>query len=387
MRSICIIRLENGTNVGDNAAAEEIHNKLKQLYKNTKVTNIVFDAGTKEKPTDAKTFFKNIKIDSNTKYVVISGGCIPIHALIEAKKIIGNKSLTLLAAHQSSSELGEAQEYIDKIALPIVDKFKPKDKSKLISTLGVASLMTKQDIVDAYKIKKENIISSDNGYIMAVMGGDATNPEKKVQHYTHKEATKLADHLTEAFSKANGRKLLITNGPRTGKHTPETEEITENHKGDTSLDHCSQALLDRLKENGLCDGVDFQFSDFRFLEKGVDSAYQSFLGAAASSSESEVLIAGESTSMLSDCNQIGILPTAFNNAAMNPNHTNFATMLNNNRMITYLDKDFQPISKTDEFKIKDFDTNLTVGEQIAQSIFKEIESSITIEIQPSTPKF
>ncbi len=381
MPKVHIVKIENNTNVGDNNVAQAIINELKDNYKNNDVITSVLNIGTKENLIDTKKYLTTFKTEPETDYVFIGAGDLSVDPLVEAKKAIP-EAVTVYASHQSRPNLKEAQEYLDKIALPAVDTFKTKTPSKLISTLGVASLITKEDVIKIYNDKKDNIIQSDNGYIMAVMGGDATNPAEDVQHYTPKEAIKLADHLTKMFIKSNGKKLLITNGPRTGKHISGTKEVTQNHRGDTPLDPCSQALVDRLEKNGLCPDVDFQFSDFRYLEKGVDSAYMSFLGAAATSSESEVLIAGESTSMLTDCNQVGISSlTSFNNAAMNPNHTNLNVMFNNNSMSRYLDADFKLITPTNKFKTEGFDIGLTTSKQIAKEITKLIKDQNTINNQ------
>ncbi len=374
MPKVHIVKIENNTNVGDNNAAQAIINELKDNYKNNDVIVSVLNIGTKENLIDTKKYLKSFKTEPETEYVFIGAGDLSVNPLVEAKKAIP-EAITVYASHQSRPNLKEAQEYLDKIALPIVDAFKTKNPSKLISTLGVASLITKESVIKNYNDKKDQIIKSDNGYIMAVMGGDATNPAGNVKHYTSEEAVKLADHLIEMFNKADGKKkLLITNGPRTGKHIPETNEVTQNHEGDTPLDPCSQALVDRLEKNGLRSGIDFQFSDFR---KGVDSAYKSFLGAAVTSPESEVLIAGESTSMLSECNQVGTLLTSFNNAAMNPNHTKLNVIFNNNSMSTYLDADFKPVTPTDKFKTEGFDTNLTASKQIAIEITELLKAPTT----------
>lgn len=360
-----IINLKNSSNAGDNSNSQAISNELNKL---TALEVVTVDV------SEFNLFLENFEKDSKDKYVVIGAGEHSIAHLVKAKQVIGKVTdiTTVWAGHQFYPQLVDVEKYLDKIAMPGHIDFSTKDSKKLIKTLGVAGTLTREEVIKSYENNKQDIIPSNNGYIMVMMGGDADDPTKrgnKIRHYTVAEADKLASFVSE-LSKRTGKKLLITNGPRTGKF--DTEKLDEkgqsvatlNHRDfdpatkqtvNTPLDPCSVALLQTLNSKGLEEGKDFQFSDFRFLEKGVNSAYQKFLGAVIQNPSSFVLMAGESTSMLTDC--IKVLPNtnalaSYNNEAMNSGHLDYVALLNNNGYIQALNTDFGLIKKDKRFKLK-----------------------------------
>jgi len=378
MKQIHVVNLKNGGNTGDNnnstAVTKKVLEKIPEVL-HTTIPGVLHTTLDVDKAGEIDDFIRSSQEVRNTKYIFIGAGLQSIEALTKAKKGLTD-CISLWSGHQSYQELLDNEENLDKIALPVTEKLDLKDTSKRIATLGVPSLITKDDVIKEYKARKNAIIKSDNGYIAVVMGGDANNPKlestetnpDKQQYYTVEEAKKLADYMTFIYKKS-GKKLLITNGPRTGKYDVETGKVTQNHRGETATDPCSAALVERLKENGLTAGEDFQFEDFRFLEGGVASAYKSYLGAvkATEKKESFIIMAGESTSMLTDCLNVETHLVAFENNAMNESHNSFFKMLNNNGYMYALDKDFKIIKTTDEYK-SDLTTYIASEEQIASTI-------------------
>ncbi len=371
MTKLHVVNLKNGKNAGDDNNALAITKEVLRL-----------EAGALNTTVDVEeidSFIKSAAEDTSSTYVFIGAGNQSLEPLSKAKKAIASCK-TIWSSHQVYKEILDHEENLDKIALPITEQIELKDASKRISTLGVPSILNAADTVKEYEAKKDRIISSDTGYITIVMGGDANNAVTgKWQYYTVAEAEALADYAA-FLHKKSGKKLLITNGPRTGKFNPETGEETLNHRDFdpktkeavyAMTDPCSDALIEKLVEKGLSIGEDFQFSDFRFLEKGVDSAYKSFLGAVVKNkSNSFVLMAGESTSMLTDCLNVDVNLAAYTNKAMNDSHNSFFKMLTNNGFMYGLDDKFQIISKTDEFKsdIKEYVAAETQIANIIQNI-------------------
>lgn len=371
MSNIHIVNLKDDNHKGDDNNAKAVTNATMKMLVDKSVMNTTLHI---DEVMDFISFHKD---DKNTKFIFIGAGEQSLSPLSSAKT--GLEACTIWSSHQAYASIADHEHNLDKIALPLTETFELKDPNKRVETLGVPNEINAKDIIAQYEEKKANVIPSNNGYIMTVMGGDANNPElektetnpNQIEFYEVEEAIKLAEYLVTLHKKTNGKKLLITNGPRTGKHDIFTGQETQNHRGDTETDPCSQALLDTLKENGLEEGKDFQFADFRFKpEGGVDSAYTTFLGAALSQrDDSLILMAGESTSMLTDCLNLGAELAAFENNAMNDSHYNFFKMLSNNDFIVGTDKNFKAVKKTDEFKIEPAEY-IRAEEQIAKKIIE-----------------
>lgn len=369
MTDIHVINLIDEEHKGDDNNAKAVSNATIRMLANPQVMSTTLHID------EVMNFINLHQEDKSTKFVFIGAGQQSLQPLSSAKS--GLNAYTIWSSHQKYAEIINHEHNLDKIALPLTEEITLKTPSKRVATLGVPSEINAAKVLAAYEEKQAEILPSNNGYIMAVMGGDANNPEleitennpNQIEFYEVEEAIKLGEYLTEIYKKTN-KKLLITNGPRTGKHDIATGEVTQNHRGDTPTDPCSQALLDTLKTNGLEEGKDFQFEDFRF--DNLPSAYTPFLGAVLSQKDSSlVLIAGESNSMFTYCLNTGVELAAFENNAMNDCHYASFTMLNNNNFMTALDKDFKAIKKTDEFKteIKEY---VRAEEQIAQDAVKEI---------------
>ena len=184
--------------------------------------------------------------------------------------------------------------------------------TRLVQTIGVAHNLTREEL--AYEATQLGL-PADKDYMAVILGGDAEAPDRTMRYYTVEAAQALGAHLA-AEARTHLCHLLILNGPRTGKHNPQTGAINEDaHKG--SVDPVTQAFVDTLRSKGLQEGS-FTLFDFQF---GVPSAYKAVLGTIARQEDSMIFVPGESTSMISEC--IDTLPgkvTIFTHEAMSEVH-------------------------------------------------------------------
>ena len=183
-----------------------------------------------------------------------------------------------------------------------------KDKTTLVQTIGVPHDVTPDAVMQAYAVNTLGIPDKAPYYVV-MLGGDAPDSTGKQHYYTAEEASALGHYVAQIATSLNAF-VLATNGPRTGKFNPEDGLERQTHcnagaKGrteDDPLDEVSSAFLDALRSH-LSDDQYF-WQDFRFLAHGVDSAWRSFLGAACTKLNSQLLVPGESTSMIDEARSV-----------------------------------------------------------------------------------
>jgi mitochondrial fission protein ELM1 len=270
--------------------------------------------------TQLKEDLKKSKSGQNN-YWIITSGDYGIEFIEQHKKIP-----QLMFCHSSHQLTPQHQKLINKadiIALPIhtieaeFEKEVGKSTTKLVKTIGVAHNLTQEKIEESYAQNKNSIIIQ-GPYLGIILGGDAPTPEGKMLYYTQEEAEKLAEYVAQKAVKENFR-ILILNGPRTGKHDPKTGIEDKSVHRNSNIDKVTQKFMQTLTSKGLKNNKDFQLFDFQF---GSQSMYPTVLGAIAQSTENQIIVTGESTSMISEITSL-LSPkqiTIFTNEAMNKNH-------------------------------------------------------------------
>lgn len=256
------------------------------------------------------------------QYVIVGAGKQCLEPLARVKQGAGGQNVrTAWSGHQYFPELEDVHASLDSIALPghviatdpKAKTIKHTTKRKFVETVGVPHNVTIDSLKPA-ATEWDDRIPGAKKYLLVILGGDAPTPEGEMKYYTAEEAAALGRYAAEKATR-EGLTILVTNGPRTGKHNPETGEVTQAHRGeDSPLDPVSQAFMQAAP------GA--QMFDFKFREQGgVISAYKALLHRVAKTEGSQVLVAGESTSMVSEC--CDLCPgrvTIFENAAMNDAH-------------------------------------------------------------------
>ncbi|MGV2432706.1 MAG UNVERIFIED_CONTAM: hypothetical protein LVQ98_05200 [Rickettsiaceae bacterium] len=162
-------------------------------------------------------------------------------------------------------------------------------------------------------IKNKHKLPQSTKYLSIILPGDAPDSRGKMLYFTPKDAEKLAKHIAK-IAKKSGFVVLVTNGPRTGKHDPETGKELVVHQNNI-LDATSAKFIDILENNKVL----YKLFDF---QKGQPSNKELIYGAVIYNKDSKIFVPGESTSMVSEA--VDIMPsyavTIYHNAAMNDNH-------------------------------------------------------------------
>ncbi len=179
----------------------------------------------------------------------------------------------------------------------------------LLRTVGVLHTMSAEALAD----EDISAIHLTDAKIGLILGGDAETPAGAWQVFSIENARKLASEVVE-FQKRIGDKLLITNGPRTGRSS--TAHKTE------ELDVVSAAFLSVLHEAGLREGTDFEFFNFQF---GKPSALKAVMKIVLKN-KGFMIVPGESTSSISEI--LAVMPASiYEHDAMNEQHRAFVEKL------------------------------------------------------------
>lgn len=294
------------------------------------------------------------------------------------------------SGHQVPATIWDYAPKLDFISIPTHTKEADKvalrkiHNASIIETVGVAHNTKHENLITEYQKWQPQIISGER-YYLAVLGGDAPDENGQMNYYTAEEAYDLGKYIA-LQALANNATVLSTNGPRTGKHDPITEEALLTHRElhpitkeplDYRLDAVSAAFISGLIYEGLTNNKNFQFFDFRFGKNGVVSAYKALLGAVLEVG-GHAYIPGESTSMVSEA--CSLLPpqsvTVFNNSAMNETHKRHVKSTYKNIYANLLldNMEFTPIIPQAASELHE---NLSATETIAKAIVDDFDLSLT----------
>ncbi len=173
----------------------------------------------------------------------------------------------------------------------------------LLRTVGVLHTMSAEALAD----ENTSAIHLTDAKVGLILGGDAEMPNgKDWQLFSVENARKLANEII-TFQKKTGYKILITNGPRTGRSP------TAHKNGE--LDQVSSVFLEELREAGLKKDEDFQFFDF---QSGQPSALKAVMKVVLNN-KGIMIVPGESTSSISEI--MAVMPAViYENGAMNSTH-------------------------------------------------------------------
>lgn len=301
--------LSNHDNAGD-------RNQLLGISRAYKGEPKVEELDTKTNPT-ATVRDKVAEASVNDNVIVIGsgeGGISGVQAITPQKNVVVCLSSHMVLEGYSDPDL---MEKVTFLALPshASESVSEGWKSKLIPTTGVAHNRTSEDAQKAYSLGKDTLPACES-YFGVYLAGDAPTPSKEIKLFTPEEARDLADYVAK---EAGESCVLVLNGPRTGKHDADKQEIKTAHR-DGALDRVTAAFKERLESKMGPDKVhviDFQFD-------GLKLGYNTFdlvLGALLEKGGA-ILVPGESTSAISEA--IDVLPTRrvtiYKNGAMNEVH-------------------------------------------------------------------
>ena len=252
--------------------------------------------------SDLSKTFALLAKHSSTKNLVIAAGAEGINILREIKskspgifsvylshQIYDNSSALLMTEHSPNGA--------NLIVLPkhvVTSKFESLamvSKTKLMTIVGVAHNLHKSDIEKAYEKQVLSMPGTTaDKYMLVIMGGDAQNPDGSWNYFTKKDASKLATIVQKSIDQDTY--VFVLNGPRTGKHNPDTKEENQEAHRSAKLDPVTQIFVDHFKNR-----EKFHVFDFQYGKAGM---YRPLLGKMLHSANSKIFVPGESTSMISE---------------------------------------------------------------------------------------
>ncbi|MCE3254669.1 MAG: hypothetical protein K0R25_163 [Rickettsiaceae bacterium] len=405
MKTIIIKLINGSSNVGDDNAATAICRTTQEILGNKKAEIEECNINNLQKLEELRE-----KALSGQEIIVVGCGSHMVEHLKNFKSVAPDNVKTCFASHQIPDNLLPNLGFLDSVAVPeyaISEKNREQLEDKLIATSGVAHNLTEEELEMEFKeflkakliatigvnhnlteeelerelekfIAAEQLAAPKKGLVL-VLGGDAELPQtipKQYICYSEEEARQLARFaIKEAME---GNFIYATNGPRTGMidpvdrcsnlYTHRLIHPVTNEEINYKLDPVSQAFIDELQKGGLVEGKNFQFYDFKFLEKGVDSAYKALLRIAKKSEgKFKIVLPGESSSMISESD---ILPNGsvivYRNNAMNENHEK--------QVKTSLDQGSVLLLDLEKMEVQSLKTQDGIPQSVAKTIANRLAS-------------
>ena len=366
-----IFLVTNQENVGDHNQAVGIANALKSHFAPETVEEQNFSAEDRRSLLNAMA--KTLAADPDNKIIIIGAGeasILTLAALSPQPNVV-----IVHSSHQLTKQHILLRDRANVVALPwhaVTNKDLDKLTSPItyvVTTYGVAHNLTPEVIQAEYEANQGKIPSSFK-YMGVILGGDAPTPGGKILYYTPTEAAKLASYL--ATIRKSDQHLLILNSPRTGKHNPHTGAVIPGTHVDERVDVVTAAFIQELERKGLKRDQDFSLFDFHF---GQPSYYKIILGALLMT-QSPLVVAGESTSMVSeaaDCLPHGLV-TAYFHSAMNKNHIRHCKAENKAGRINllYLDSG-KEVKAIPAFPINTTKANDPAASVIAKAVYMRLK--------------
>lgn len=245
----------------------------------------------------------------NGDYVFVSGS----HGLLLAEVIKRHNPnhQILWSGHQYFSEFSSVQHLPDIVALPetaLSDSQKTElmEKTTLIITSGVAHCVNDNTVEEDHANFKGQLPSHFQypKQVGIILAGDAPEPNGQMKYFTEDDARKQASHIaayliTNDYNQIDTA-IMVTNGPRTGKHILDTGSVRDPdpHRSG-QIDPVSKAFIETFR--GMIGHSQMFFYDFQFDElKNGPSAYKPMIKQVANSQSGLWFVPSESTSMVTE---------------------------------------------------------------------------------------
>ncbi len=312
----------------------------------------IFDIDANKPPEAARLeYLDKIKnIPQKTKYITLAmgeKGMILFKYLSEAGAIDNSRSYNCLSVHQYFDVFAELK--LDHIIVPeaTIDKI---EKQKVIDdfpnkTFTFASLGSHPSLKELKK-SYNNWSNPDkpdlNGsYIIIMMPGDAPDASNKIHYFTKTSAKELFHYIHKLWEdRGRQDKIIIQNGPRTGKYDPQTEKVIGTHEylkdqdPSRAIDYISTYFTE------LFSGMDYSFFNFAFEIDGDKKKVISFFDSLlylAQLNDNIFILPGDSVSLIG---QIPLyLPSnriiLFKTSSMNENHEKIFNLAFKRNYISY----------------------------------------------------
>ncbi len=200
---------------------------------------------------------------------------------------------------------------------PLIQESAVKNHVQILGVNGVCSSLQRNDLMKAYE---SSTINKNQAYTVVLLAGDTQDVDGKWKLFDEKDAIQLAKVIAKHYSQTK-QTILVTNGPRTGKIDPKTNQSTNAHKT-TDIDSISKIFLAELSKN--IPKSKIQFYNFEY---GKPSILSAAMGAVLLNKNSSFYVPGESISTASQA--ISLLPTSsiilYTHHAMLDSHKTYVT--------------------------------------------------------------
>jgi hypothetical protein len=299
---------------------------------------------------------------------------------------------TVFTGHQLTQDIKDAQGLPDITALPksasmTADERTALDcKTKLLRVTGVAHDLTEEKIaatVAEYREKGHPAIPPiTRDTVAVILGGDAPDEHNHIRRFTEDDALALARHIaTLELTDRERCRILVTNGPRTGKHGPDGKERVPNPHRTEQLDPVTRKFVDTLLDHT---GIEVFVFDFQFAK--TPSAYVSILQAfrEVGGQSGRVHVPGESVQMINEAAALlprGILAIDETPAMSAPHHREVRTMADEHG-IPVLDSEGNLRRKSDTSADTAARPIIPAAQEIAEAIVARIPAPSDAQTQP-----
>ena len=222
--------------------------------------------------------------------------------------------MTGVSIHQYFGEIAHIARNIQFLAIPsaTIDTEEKKQVLKSIDyycpILGIPTKNPSSvELKQSYeKWENPNKPRLEAPTIVIMLPGDAPNQNKEMCLFTEESALKLFDCVKALWQDLGmGHKIIVENGPRTGKHLFDSPDNTHSYKKgedpDIAVDKISSYFMRLLK----AEGIEHIFYNFAFEIdpatgiKTSNSLYNPLLHLSAENKQNYFIVPGESVSMLS----------------------------------------------------------------------------------------
>ena len=249
--------------------------------------------------------------DKSGTRVVVTAGQFGIEFIKSG--VFPSHTKILLCTHQWFDSMNDLRDVYITMPEHAIDEtirnIAQTQRLTLLPTQGVLHTMSAEALAN----EDISAIHLTDAKVGIILGGDAETPDGGWKVFSVENAQRLANEIAK-FQKRTGDKLLITNGPRTGRSA--TAHKTE------ELDVISAAFLQELEREGLVNGTDFEFFNFQFGKPSTLKAVMKIV----MNNKGFMIVPGESTSSISEI--LAVMPASiYAHDAMNEQHGAFVEKL------------------------------------------------------------
>lgn len=312
-----LVLIVSSLNTGDVGHADAVLDQLVKINPQLEVVRL--------DPSTSAQDIKTISANFTQPYLTYAVGEKAIDYLNE--KGMPQNSFVGVGLHQKVDDLD-----LSKIDLLVIPETETVPGAKKI--LPLFSVPTKNPTPNEIRKSYEDWQgplkpSLDNNYIIIMLPGDAPDESGRQKIFTQCSAQKLVKDVINLRSKLGDQhQIIIQNGPRTGKHNPQTlkvqstHEIREGQDPSTAVDPISEFVVGQFnKKNIPTHFFNFVFEISPTGQKKAKSYFNQLLYVAQQANNIFIL-PGESVSMMGQINLY--LPAnrifVFESDSMNDSH-------------------------------------------------------------------